>query len=137
MVYVYTWDAYARRTYMDPRLPWGMVEMLILEVLSRGSNEWVSDRPDGVERIEGVVRLKEGRLYPALHRMERQHLLNSYWEETADGRHRNFYKPTPSGRRLLGEKRQEWVRFSAGVSGVSILTHIRRIPGGLLCTMGR
>jgi DNA-binding PadR family transcriptional regulator len=66
----------------------------------------------------GYFELKEGSLYPALHRMERQKLLAAYWEETPEGRRRKFYKLTPAGKKALEERREEWARFSAGVNGV-------------------
>ena len=107
-----------RSTQMDSRLLWGTVEMLILEVLSRGTSYGYQIAQTVLSESKGYFELKEGSLYPALHRMERQHMLSSYWEETADARRRKFYKLTPSGRRVLGEKRQEWARFTAGVDGV-------------------
>ena len=56
---------------MDSRLLWGVVEMLILEVLSDGPNYGYEITQRVTSRSEGYFHLKEGSLYPALHRMER------------------------------------------------------------------
>ncbi len=103
---------------MDSRLLWGTVEMLILEVISHGPTYGYQIAQEVLDRSKGYFELKEGSLYPALHRMERQMFLAAHWEETAEGRRRKFYKLTPAGRGVLNEKRREWERFAAGVNGV-------------------
>ena len=67
---------------------------------------------------KGYFELKEGSLYPALHRMQRQKLLSYYWVDTEDSRRRKYYKLTPGGRRALAAKKKDWTRFAAGVDGV-------------------
>ena len=108
---------------MDSRLLWGMVETLILEVVSDGPNYGYEIAQTVTHRSKGYFELKEGSLYPALHRLERQKLLASYWEETDEGRRRKFYRLTPAGRRGLDERREEWSRFSSGVNGVLGANH--------------
>ncbi len=103
---------------MDSRLLWGMVETLILEVVSDGTTYGYQIAHTVADRSKGYFELKEGSLYPALHRLEREKLLASYWEETSEGRRRKFYRLTPAGRRGLDQRRQDWAQFSAGVNGV-------------------
>ncbi|NLE61502.1 MAG: PadR family transcriptional regulator [Planctomycetes bacterium] len=103
---------------MDSRLLWGTVDMLILDVVSRGPTYGYQIAQSVLSQSKGYFELKEGSLYPALHRMERQKLLRSYWVDTDEGRRRKFYELTPAGRRALKDKREEWERFAAGVSGV-------------------
>lgn len=103
---------------MDSRLLWGMVDMLILDVISRGPSYGYQIAQTVMSQSKGYFELKEGSLYPALHRMERQKLLASFWEDTQEGRRRKFYKLTPAGRKALDEKRDEWTRFAEGVNGV-------------------
>ncbi len=103
---------------MDSRLLWGMVETLILDVLARGPNYGYQIARTVMGQSRGYFELKEGSLYPALHRLERQKLLSSFWEETSEGRRRKFYRLTPAGRKTLKAKRRDWEAFSAGVSGV-------------------
>ncbi len=102
---------------MDSRLLWGTVEMLILEVVSAGQTYGYEITQQVFGLSDGYFELKEGSLYPALHRLERQKLLSSYWSEI-DGRRRKYYKLTAAGRRALGAKRDEWLQFAAGVNGV-------------------
>jgi PadR family transcriptional regulator, regulatory protein PadR len=103
---------------VDSRLLWGTVDMLILDVVSRGPTYGYQIAQSVLSQSRGYFELKEGSLYPALHRMERQKLLRSYWVDTDEGRRRKFYELTPAGRRALKDKREEWERFAAGVSGV-------------------
>src|SRR5271168_4115582 len=69
------------------------------------------------ERSNGYFELKEGSLYPALHRLERQKLLRSSWRQ-ADGRRRKYYELTEAGRLDLASRKKSWMSFTAGVNGV-------------------
>jgi transcriptional regulator len=103
---------------MDSRLLSGAVEMLILEVLSRGDSYGYQIAQTVLAQSDGYFQLKEGSLYPALHRLQRQTLLKAYWVDTDGGRRRKYYKLTPKGKTALKSKRREWIDFAAGVSGV-------------------
>ena len=103
---------------MDSRLLWGALEMLILDVLARGSSYGYEISQTVMEQSKGYFDLKEGSLYPALHRMERQKLLESYWVDSEEGRRRKYYRVTGLGQTTLREKREEWDRFAVGVKGV-------------------
>lgn len=103
---------------MDSRLLWGTVDLLILDVIARGPTYGYLIAQTVMEQSRGSFELKEGSLYPALHRLERQGLLGSYWVETEDARRRKYYKLTASGARALAERREEWTRFMSGVQGV-------------------
>ena len=71
-----------------------------------------------MSRSDGYFELKEGSLYPALHRMERQKLLRATWSESDEGRRRKYYKLTPAGQKALDQMREDWARFSKGVDSV-------------------
>jgi len=71
-----------------------------------------------LERSKGYFQLKEGSLYPALHRLERERLLESYWEQAESGRRRKYYRITPAGKKTLEVKRDDWEEFTVGVNGV-------------------
>jgi transcriptional regulator len=103
---------------MDSRLLWGTLDLLILEVISRGPSYGYQLAQTVLSESKGQFELKEGSLYPALHRLERGRLLASYWVDADEGRRRKFYKLTPAGLRALQEKRDEWRRFAEGVGGV-------------------
>ena len=102
---------------MDSRLLTGTVEMLLLEVISPSPSYGYQIVQMVSERSRGYFELKEGSLYPALHRLERQKYLKSFWQE-ADGRRRKYYKLTAAGQKGLAAKRKEWTSFAAGVDGV-------------------
>ncbi|MCX7016347.1 MAG: PadR family transcriptional regulator [Candidatus Sumerlaeota bacterium] len=103
---------------MDSRLLWGAVDMLILDVLSRGPSYGYEISQTVLTQSQGYFELKEGSLYPALHRLERQGLFSSYWIDTEDGRRRKYYRITAAGEKVLAARRDEWMRFAAGVNGV-------------------
>ena len=102
---------------MDSRLLWGTVDMLILEVVSRGPTYGYEIAQTVLDRSRGYFEITEGSLYPALHRLERQKLLEAFWKE-ADGRARKYYKLTPPGRKALAVRKEEWQKFTSGVMGV-------------------
>jgi PadR family transcriptional regulator, regulatory protein PadR len=103
---------------MDSKLIAGTVEMLILQVLCPAESYGYQITQDVLARSQGYFELKEGSLYPALHRMERQDLLESYWVDADSGRRRKYYRITAAGKKVLDEKLEEWHRFAMGVNGV-------------------
>jgi len=66
---------------------------------------------------EDVFNLNEGTLYPILHAMEKEKLVESYWREV-DGRKRKYYHITKKGGKMLEEKKEEWKLFSSSVDKV-------------------
>ena len=65
-----------------------------------------------------LLRVEEGSLYPALHRMEQDGWLKSTWGVTEKNREARFYSITPKGRRQLAEEEASWNRLIEGVSRV-------------------
>jgi PadR family transcriptional regulator PadR len=102
---------------MDSNFPGSAVEMLLLEVIGHGPTYGYEITQTVAERSKGYFDLKEGSLYPALHRMERRKLLRASWRE-ADGRRRKYYELTDAGRAELAARKRSWQSFAAGVSGV-------------------
>src|ERR1043165_2634719 len=102
---------------MNPKLLNGMLETLMLEVISHGPSYGYEIVQTVLSRSKGYFELKEGSLYPALHRLERQKLMASSWKE-ADGRRRKYYRLTSPGEKALATRKQEWTDFSRGVQGV-------------------
>lgn len=103
---------------MDTRLLWGTVDMMIMDVISRGPTYGYEISQTVLERSQGTFDLKEGSLYPALHRLEQQKILSSYWVDTDEGRRRKYYKLTAAGQRALDARRKEWREFATGVANV-------------------
>ncbi len=88
---------------MDSQFLGSAVEMLILEIATQGPTYGYEVAQTVAERSGGYFELKEGSLYPALHRLERQKLLRSFWRE-ADGRRRKYYEATEAGKRELAAR---------------------------------
>lgn len=89
---------------------------LVLSLLSRGDSY-------GYELIRAVRELSrdriewtEGMLYPVLHRMEEQELVESYWAVAESGRKRKYYRITKAGIAALRAQREEWVAVYAALS---------------------
>ena len=65
-----------------------------------------------------LLRVEEGSLYPALHRMEQDGWLRSTWGSTEKNREARFYTITAKGRRQLAQEEESWSRLTEGVSRV-------------------
>lgn len=103
---------------MDPILVAGTFDLLILDVLARGDNYGYQIAQFVLSRSQGLFDLKEGSLYPALHRIERKKWVKGYWVEPERGRRRKYYKLTAEGKKVRKKKRSEWSQFSKAVSSV-------------------
>ncbi len=102
---------------MDPKLFPGAVELLVLEVLSDGPSYGYEVTQTVLSRSGGRFELKEGSLYPALHKLEREKFLTAFWQE-AEGRRRKYYRLTAAGRKALNARKTAWRRFAEGLEGV-------------------
>ncbi len=69
------------------------------------------------ERSEGVLDFKEGTLYPALHKLESEGMVESY-DTIEKGRPRRHYRITKSGRAMLTKDRAEWQTLSRAVTSI-------------------
>ncbi len=65
-----------------------------------------------------LLRVEEGSLYPALHRMEQEGWLKSDWGTTEKNRQARFYSLTAKGKKQLQEERESWERLTKGVDRV-------------------
>jgi transcriptional regulator len=96
----------------------GTLEMLVLKALVRGPAhgyavaEWIE------QTSQQVLRVEEGALYPALHRLELRGLLKAKWGASENNRRAKFYELTAEGRKRLNTETQRWARLSAAVAFV-------------------
>src|SRR3954465_14051091 len=65
-----------------------------------------------------LLRVEEGSLYPALHRMEQEGWVKSSWGTTEKNRQARFYEITSKGRKQLDAERESWARLTEGVGRV-------------------
>jgi PadR family transcriptional regulator PadR len=72
-----------------------------------------------IERISGsALKLREGSLYPALHRMTQAGWLRAAWGASENGRRARFYEITAAGRKQLQEEERNWAELAGGVARI-------------------
>jgi transcriptional regulator len=99
-------------------LPQGTLDLLILRTLSlEPLHGWgVSER---IQQISSdVLRVQQGSLYPALHRLERRGWIKARWGTSENNRRAKFYELTKAGRRQLEIERDTWLKLTAAVSQI-------------------
>src|SRR5579863_1949819 len=96
----------------------GTLDMLILKTLARGSLHGYAIAVAIEQRSQDELRVEEGALYPALHRLEVAGLLSSEWKLSETNRRAKFYKLTPAGRKHLAAEATNWNRLVAAVARV-------------------
>jgi transcriptional regulator len=95
----------------------GTLPALILEALAQEPSHGYRIAQQIKERSRGVLDFKEGTLYPALHKLENEGLVESY-EGAEKGRPRRYYRITRSGRGILAKDRAEWRKLSQAVTTI-------------------
>ena len=68
--------------------------------------------------LEDVLQINQGSLYPALHRLEQQGLIEAEWGNSENNRQAKFYQLTRDGRKQLTEETRNWERLSGAVARV-------------------
>ena len=96
----------------------GTLDMLILKAVSRGPLHGYAIAQFIQSASAEVLRVEEGALYPALHRLEVRGLLTASWGTSDNNRRAKFYQLTPVGRRVLDEEASYWKRVAAAVTRV-------------------
>ena len=97
----------------------GTLEMLILRTLARGAMHGYAIAVAIESRSEDVLRVEEGSLYPALHRMELAGMLTSEWRTSeTTNRRAKYYKLTAAGRKHLAAESMQWNRLVLAIARV-------------------
>lgn len=96
----------------------GTLDVLILRAVAGGPLHGYAIGRRLRERSDGVLDVEEGALYPALHRLEGQGLLESSWGPTDTGRRAKFYGLTKTGARHLQKRIQRWRELSGAVDAL-------------------
>jgi PadR family transcriptional regulator, regulatory protein PadR len=97
----------------------GTLVLLVLRTLrsNKGMHGYAITRH--IQRVsDDLLRVEEGSLYPALHRMEQQGLVRSGWGLTEKNREARFYSLTAKGRRRLLREEESWTKLTTGVARV-------------------
>jgi transcriptional regulator len=99
-------------------LPQGTLDLLILKTLARQSEHgWAI-----AQRIRSlsndVLQVRQGSLYPALHRLERRGLIEARWGTSENNRKARFYELTAAGKRRVEVDAEQWDRLTEAVAAV-------------------
>src|SRR5205807_8788914 len=90
----------------------GTLALLILKTLACGKRMHGYAITAHIQRVsEQLLRVKEGSLYPALHRMEQEGWVRAEWGTTEKNREARFYSLTAKGRQQLVEEQENWARL--------------------------
>ena len=96
----------------------GTLDMLVLKTLTRGSMHGYAIAEFIQQSSDDILRVEEGALYPALHRLQLRGLLSGEWGVSDNNRRAKYYKLTTAGRRYLTEESEGWDPLSAAVTRV-------------------
>ncbi len=93
----------------------GHLDLLLLAIVVDGPAHGYAVIEALRSRSDGMFDLPEGTIYPALHRLENQGLLQSTWSEDS-ARRKRIYQITPRGSQALAARQNEWKQFSKAVN---------------------
>jgi PadR family transcriptional regulator, regulatory protein PadR len=97
----------------------GTLALLILKTLASHRRLHGYAITSHIQRVsDQLLRVEEGSLYPALHRMEQDGWVRAEWGKTEKNREARFYSLTPLGRKQLAQEEENWARLTAGVARV-------------------
>jgi transcriptional regulator len=100
----------------------GTLEMLILKTLSRGAMHGYAIVEFIQETTDDVLKVEEGALYPALHRLEVKGLLLSEWGLSDNNRRAKYYRLSAAGRKQLAAETERWERVAGAVARILATT---------------
>ncbi|HEV2418363.1 MAG TPA: PadR family transcriptional regulator [Terriglobia bacterium] len=96
----------------------GTLDLLVLKVLARGPEHGYGITLRVKQISEDALRVEEGSLYPALHRMEQAGWINPEWRASENNRRAKYYRLTPKGKKHLAQEQEQWARVAEGVAKV-------------------
>jgi PadR family transcriptional regulator, regulatory protein PadR len=97
----------------------GTLALLVLQTLASNKRMHGYAITTHIQRVSAdLLRVEEGSLYPALHRMEQAGWIRAEWGITEKNREARFYSLTPKGRKQLAQEQESWARLTQGVARV-------------------
>jgi PadR family transcriptional regulator PadR len=96
----------------------GTLDLLVLKTLSRGPMHGYGIALHIEQISDEALRVEEGSLYPALHRIEQGGWIGSEWKLTENNRKAKYYRLTASGRKQLAEEEEKWSKLTRAVGKV-------------------
>jgi PadR family transcriptional regulator PadR len=96
----------------------GTLDLLILKTLQREPNHGFGITLHIQNVSDGTLRVEEGSLYPALHRLEREKFIKGGWKITQNGRRARYYRLTAAGEKRLAQAEESWAVLTKSVGKV-------------------
>ena len=96
----------------------GTLDLLVLRVLAAGPMHGYGVAALVHQRSEGDLVVEDAALYQALHRLDRQGLVEAEWRASANNRRARYYTLTPAGRKRLREETANWRRYARAVEAI-------------------
>jgi transcriptional regulator len=96
----------------------GTLDLLVLRTLSSGPMHGYGIATQVHERTGGALAIEDAALYQALHRLDRNELVQAEWGPSSNNRRARFYTLTPAGRKRLREDTVNWRRYARAVEAV-------------------
>jgi len=102
----------------NPDVLQGTLDLLILKTLARGPQHGYGIVVH-IQQVSGeALRVEEGSLYPALHRIEQSGWISSEWGTSENNRRAKYYRLTAVGRKQLAKEEENWDRLTRAVANV-------------------
>jgi PadR family transcriptional regulator PadR len=96
----------------------GTLALLVLKTLARGPLHGYGITLHIQMVSKDILRVEEGSLYPALHRMEQDGWVSAEWATSENNRRARYYRLTPTGRKQLAEEEKNWAQLTQAVAHV-------------------
>jgi PadR family transcriptional regulator PadR len=96
----------------------GTLDLLILKSLEREAKHGYAIALTIQQSSYDILRVEEGSLYPALHRIQHKGWIKAEWGVSENNRRAKYYKLTPAGRKQLTAEEENWARLTRAVAGV-------------------
>src|SRR2546426_2570312 len=97
----------------------GTLDLLVLRTLSQGERLHGYTIAERIQQVsEDILRVEEGSLYPALHRMEQDGWVSAEWGMSENNRRARYYRLTAAGRKQLAAEELDWQRLTQAVAHV-------------------
>ena len=98
----------------------GTLDLLVLRTLAAGPMHGYGIATLVRDRTSGELAIEDAALYQALHRLDRQGLVDAEWRASENNRRARYYTLTPTGRKRLREETANWRRYARAVDAVLI-----------------
>lgn len=96
----------------------GTLDLLVLKTLSRAPQHGYGIANYVQSMSDEALRVEEGSLYPALHRMEQSGWISAEWQITEKNRRARVYRLTRAGRARLADEQEKWLKLTVGVGKI-------------------